>query len=64
MKSEQLPVVDVDGSYLYRKQQLLTQTGVHVAPLPQPPPPLTGWEFVFQDTVGTISARIPIVTSG
>lgn len=63
-KSEQLAVVDVDGSYLYRKQQLVAQTGVQVAPLPPPPPPLTGWESVSDSTIDTISPRVPTVTSG
>ena len=35
---EKLPIVDVDDSYLYRKQQALLYTGVQLAPLPPPAP--------------------------
>ena len=62
--AEKLPIVDVDGSYLYRKQQALLHTGVHVEPLPLPAPPLAGWEVVTDSNVDTVSASIPIVTSG
>ena len=62
--TEGLQVVDVDGSYLHRKQQSLKQSGVHVAPLPPPAPPLAGWEVVTDGNVDTISASIPMVTSG
>ena len=62
-KTEQLPIVDVDGSYLYRKQQLLKQSGVCIAPLPLPSP-LSGWEVVSESNIGTISPKIPAVTSG
>ncbi len=55
-------MVDVDGSYLYRKQQLLVQTGAQVpTPLVCPSPPLSGWEVVSESNVGTIS---PVLTSG
>ena len=48
-KSEKLPIVDVDGSYLYKKQQHLIQSGVAVAPLDHPLPPLSGWETITQN---------------
>ena len=63
-KSEQLPIVDVDGSYLYRKQQTITQSGIAVAPLPPPSPPLSGWEVVTNGNVQTMASKIPVVTSG
>ena len=62
--AEKLPIVDVDGSYLYRKQQALLHSGVQVAPLPPPAPPLAGWEVVTDSNVDTVSASIPTVTSG
>ena len=54
IKTEQLPIVDVDGSYLYRKQQLLKQSGVCIAPLPPPSPPLSGWEVVSESNIGLL----------
>ena len=57
-------MVDVDGSFLYKKQQLLKQTSVHVTPLPRPSPPLSGWEVVSDSNVGTISLRVPVLTPG
>ena len=56
--------MDVDGSYLYRKQQSLKQSGIQAAPLPPPAPPLAGWEVVTDDNVNTVAVNIPIVTSG
>ena len=63
MKSEELPIVNVDGSYLFRKQQSLCQPGPSVVP-PPPSPPLSGWEPVTEANVGTISQKVPRVTSG
>lgn len=63
-KSQQLPVVDVDGSYMFKKQQHLMQSGLHLASLPPPPPPLGGWKVVNESNVGSISCNIPVVTSG
>jgi len=56
--------VDVDGSYLYRKQQSLTQSGITVAPLEPPAPPPSGWQVVTKSNVQTISPKVPLVTSG
>ena len=62
--AEKLPTVDVDGSYLYRKQQAILHTGIQLAPLPPPAPPLAGWEVVTDSNVDAVSTRIPTVTSG
>ena len=35
-----MTVVDVDGSYLYKKYKTLTDAGHRLAPLTAPPPPL------------------------
>ena len=59
--TERLEIMDVDGSYLYRKQQSLQQSGIQVAPLPPPAPP---WEVITNSNVNTVSANIPVVTSG
>ena len=57
--------MDVDGSYLYRKQQSLMQSsGIKVAPLDPPDPPLSGWEEVTDSNVKTIAPKVPLVTSG
>ena len=62
--TERLEIVDVDGSYLYRKQQSLQQSEIQVAPLPPPAPPLAGWEVITDRNVITVSVSIPVVTSG
>ena len=62
--AEGLQIVDVDGSYLHRKQQSLKRSGVQVALLPPLAPPLAGWEIVTDSNVVTVSVNIPIVTSG
>ena len=62
--TERLEIVDVDGSYLYRKQQSLQQSGIQVAPLPPPAPPLARREVITDSNVNTVSANIPVVTSG
>ena len=61
---EKAKVVDVDGSYLYRKHQRLEAAGVNVAPLETPSPPLTGWESVSEDNVKVLADNIPRVTAG
>ena len=61
---ERLDIVDADGSYLYRKQQSLQQSGIQVAPLPPPASPLAGWEVITDSNVNTVSVNIPAVTSG
>ena len=64
VKSAQLPVVDVDGAYLYRKQQNLIQTCVRVSSLNIPAPPLSSWEVINDSNVKAISPRLPVLTSG
>ena len=59
-----MPVVDVDGSYMYRKKQQLRSAGFNVTGLPAPTPPLTGWEQVTSDNSATMSKNIPFVTPG
>ena len=61
-KSQHLPVVDVDGSYLYKKRQLCDP---HLTTLPPPPPPpVSGWVTVNESNVSTVSREVPVVTSG
>ena len=58
------PVVDVDGSYMYRKKQQLSSAGFTVATLPAPTPPLSGWEPVTLENSASMSKNIPFVTPG
>ena len=59
--AEELQIVDVDDSYMHRKQQSLQCSGVQIAPLP---PPLAGCDIVTDTNVDIVSVNIPIVTSG
>ena len=61
---EKEAVIDVDGSYMYRKHKQLADSGLTVAALPLPLPPLTGWESVSQETVIEIAKKVPHVASG
>ena len=58
------PVIDVDGSYLYRKQQQLSSAGITITAAHAPSPPITGWESVTSENVSTMSTKVPCVTPG
>ncbi len=62
--SDATPIIDVDGSYLYRKHHRLSKEGIGVAPLDVPSPPLTGRETVTESSVGSLAPKVPRVTSG
>ena len=47
--ADKLPVVDVDGSYLYRKYKILTDAGERVSLSSLPPPPLSGWTIMNEN---------------
>ena len=57
-----MDIVDVDGSYLYRKEQRLISQGVSTLPLPIPAVPLRGWEVVSADNYR--AKNVPKVMSG
>ena len=57
------PVIDVNGSYLYRKEQRLSQVSTS-APLPYPGLPFTGWESVTAANVQEMAKNIPHVMPG
>lgn len=57
------PVIDVDGSYLYRKQQLSSAANA-ITTIPTPTTPITGWESVTSENVSTMCTKIPCVTPG
>ena len=63
VRKESKPVVDVDGSYLYKKYKMLASVGKQVS-LPDCPPPLTGWQPVCSETCDSVSRLIPTVTQG
>ena len=63
-QQERTAVVDVDGSYLYRKYRSLTEAGVQVSLPACPSVPLTGWNPVNEETCQAIAPSIPRVTSG
>jgi len=63
--SDNLPVVDVDGSYLERKYKQMMDAGVTVAPLGAPTgTPLAGWEIMTEANVKDLAKKLPRVTSG
>ena len=55
-------VIDVDGSYLYRKQQ--KHIGHSVTHFSLPDCPLSGWESVSSENVLEMSNKVPRVTQG
>ena len=63
-EQEGTAIVDVDGSYLYRKYESLTEAGEQVSLPGHPSPPLAGWKSVTEETYQSIAPSIPPVTSG
>ena len=57
-------IVDVDGSYLFRKHKHLKESGLNVAPLELPPAPLRGWGSVSEGNVNEVAEKMPKVTAG
>ena len=57
-------VVDVDGSYLYRKYKKLAGSGKDVVQPDHPSPPLSGWQIVNENTCKDITPSIPLVITG
>lgn len=55
------PVIDVDGSFLYRKHVNL---GHSVSTLPMPACHLSGWESVSAANLAEVRTKIPRVTQG
>lgn len=58
---EKKPIVDVDGTYLFRK---LHSSGVDLSSMPLPSLPINGWESITSDNVTEMSSKVPVVTSG
>ena len=57
-------VIDVDGSYLYKKCRRLEDSGLVIASLNPPSSPITGWECVTESNANDMAKRIPCVTAG
>ena len=52
-------VVDVDGSYLYKKHRTLTEAGHTLAPLSPPAPPPSGWVTITEENHLQVSLDLP-----
>ena len=63
-KREDTPIVDIDGSYAYKKFKGLVKEGKHVVMPSHPSPPLSGWRAVNKDSYLRVGPMIPTVTSG
>ena len=57
-------IVDVDGSYLYKKYKMLQDAGVNVSDLSPPSAPATGWITLTPENCVRNSTNNPPVTSG
>ena len=57
-------VVDVDGSYLYKKHKALTDAVHRLAPLNPPAPPPSGWVTVSSENYLQVAPDLPTVTAG
>ena len=55
---------DVDGSYIFRKQQRAIEAGIAISPMDGPTPPISGWEQLTTDNQKDISSKIPSVMPG
>ena len=60
-KKNNVKVVDVDGSYLYRKRQLLAIHGGDIIPSSVP---LSGWEVINEMNRKDMAKRIHTITHG
>ena len=59
--AEGKPVIDVDGSYLYQKQQKQT---AEITATALPNEPLAGWESIAADNCEDMAKKIPAVMPG
>ena len=61
---DNVPVVDVDGSYLVRKHEQLRREGVNVGPLGPPSIPFCGLITINEANYKDKSTQIPHVLPG
>ena len=58
-------IVDVDGSYLYKKRLRLEASGFVLALMTPPTSaPLSGWDVVTEANATTVAQKLPCVTVG
>lgn len=57
-------IVDVDGSYVYRKFKSLADAGKNVSLPTTPPLPMSGWITMSSENYQALSSSIPPVTHG
>ncbi len=63
-EQEKTVVLDVDGSYTYRKYVALIEVGQQVLMPPDPAPPLDGWKQIREASWKDLSGCFPHVTYG
>ena len=63
-KRDGAQVVDVDGSYLYRKKLSSPSSSFDPADTALPSIPLTGWDPVDESNHSEMAKKIPHVTHG
>ena len=62
---DNVEIVDVDGSYLYRKIKRLETTGMNIAPPNHPTSlPISGWETISETNAAHLSQKMPCITNG
>lgn len=64
MESEGVPVVDVDGSYLYKKFKRLRESGKQVILPSVSLPPVSGWSLMTGENYQSLAGSIPQVSQG
>ena len=64
VEQEGLAIVDVDGSYLYRKYKTLTKAGEKVSLPSVPLPPISGWTTMSDENYMSLAPTMPPVTQG
>ena len=61
---DQMEVVDVDGSYLYKKCKRLEDQGAIVMPLVLPSAPVAGWDSLTEVNASELAKKVPHGTAG
>lgn len=64
MKQAGTKVIDVDGSYLFRKKQQLLLSSDDTLDTAVPTIPLSGWEPIDDSNYQNMGKKIPLVSHG
>ena len=64
VEADGVQVVDVDGSFLYKKYKKLAESGKQVFLPPLPPPPVSGWIVMTGENCHSLAGSIPRVSQG